>query len=101
MDSVDHSNDLLWYNFVVLKLAANPGLYENQKRCIEHEYGMINGVGDLKVRGAFVFYVKQRLGLHQSQEDEPPYQQHIVLSNREEVDNTIEVLAKLQANKLG
>lgn len=100
-NSINHSNDLLWHNFVVFKLAPHPKLNDNQKRCIEHEYGMIDGVCDFKVRGAFVFYVKQRLGLHQLPEEKPPYQQQIILTNREDVDNTIDVLNKLQANKLG
>lgn len=100
-DSVNHANDLLWHNFVVFKLAANPKLNDNQKKCIEHEYGMIDGVCDLNVRGAFVFYVKQRLGLNQLPNGKKPYQQHIVLANRDEIDNTIDVLTKLQANKLG
>lgn len=100
-DSINHANDLLWHNFVVFKLAPHPKLNDNQKRCIEHEYGMIDGVCDLKVRGAFVFYAKQRMGLHQLPEEKPPYQQQIILANRDEVDNTIDVLKKLQANKLG
>jgi predicted DNA-binding transcriptional regulator YafY len=99
-DSIKHENDLLWHNFVVLKLAPHPKLNKNQKQCIEREYGMTNGECELKVRAAFVFYVKQRLDLNQLPNAKAPKQQHIVLINTDEVDSTLEILKRLQTNRL-
>ena len=97
---IDHSNDLLWYNFVIFKLAPHPKLNKNQKKCIEREYGMINGECEFKVRAAFIFYVKQQLGLNNMPGSKDSKQQQIILANSVEVNQTQEILKNLQANKL-
>lgn len=98
---INHSDDLLWHNFVVFKLAPHPKLNKNQKLCIERDYGMIDGECEFKVRVAFIFYVKQQLGLNNMPESKDPKQQQIILANSEEVDHTLEILKRLQANRLG
>lgn len=97
---IDHSNDLLWHSYIRLKLIPHPKLNRNQQKCIEHEYGMVDGECELNTRAAFVFYLEKNLKLSQNSEGKSPNRYQIVLANREEVDSTIEILKRLQANKL-
>jgi len=86
---IDFSKDILWHRHVTFIIAPHPGFSEGQKRAIELDYGMENGIAHIKVRAAFVFYLKKRLGLDKGNENKPPHEQHIVLINHCEIEETM------------
>ncbi len=59
---VNPANDYNWNQFVTLKIAAHPDLTPDQRKIIEKEYNMIDGVAQLEVRVAFIYYVLLRFG---------------------------------------
>jgi predicted DNA-binding transcriptional regulator YafY len=73
------SHDADWESWVVLVIAANPGLPGAQKAIIERDYSMRGGRAELKVRRALAHYAKQRLGLDLDPAARTPQDQHIVL----------------------
>jgi len=93
---IDFSKDILWHWHVTFKIAPHPGFSEGQRKAIELDYGMENGIAYIKVRAAFVFYLKKRLGLDKGHEKKPPHEQHIVLINHREIE---EAMAQLSLSK--
>ncbi len=93
---IDFSKDILWHRYVTFKIAPHPGFSEGQKKAVELDYGMENGVAHIKVRAAFVFYLKKRLGLNKGHEKKQTHEQHIVLINHHEIE---EAMAKLSFSK--
>jgi hypothetical protein len=81
---VDATRDLLWNSEVVFKIAPHPDLSKDQKKMIEHEYGMEKGEKQFKVKAAFSFYVINRLRLDIEEK------KSIILVNREEIDAAVE-----------
>ena len=93
---IDFSKDILWHRHVTFEIAPHPGFSEGQKKAIELDYGMENGIAHIKVRAAFVFYLKKRLGLDKDHEKKQPHEQHIVLVNHREIE---EAMAQLSFSK--
>jgi predicted DNA-binding transcriptional regulator YafY len=73
-------NDVEWHTEVTLELESHPGLSVAQKRAIELDYGMTNGVVSLKCRQALLFYVLRHLHLDRT-ESGTPEQQQVVLKS--------------------
>lgn len=46
---------------------------------------MKNGVGEIKIRAAFYFYLEKRLGLQAGAEEKSAREQQIVILNRQEI----------------
>jgi hypothetical protein len=78
------AEDVEWNTELTLILAPHPGLTEGKRRAIELDYGMQNGVVELKCRQALLFYTLRRLGLS-AQESQSPEAQQIVLTNQTEL----------------
>lgn len=80
------SEDDKWNHFVTLQIAANPKLSTDQKKIVEKEYNMIDGVSQLKVRAAFIYYVLFRLRLENM--DDPRFlkNRNAVLLNYQEIE---------------
>lgn len=76
-------DDLVWKSFVDVLIAPHPGLSPGQRRVIEDDYCMTNGVARIPVRQALLPYLLQRLNL--IQEREHPEEQQVVLNNKEEI----------------
>ena len=76
-----------WRNFVHVKLGAHPGLTAAQKRVIEADYGMQQGILERTVRVALVPYYLQMLSLSRESADRAPAEQPLVLLNRAEIEN--------------
>lgn len=89
-DEVDISKDIWWHTLVTAKYSPHPKLNDAQKKVIEHDYGMKNGVGSIKVRAALYFYLERRLGLDKDCESRPPNIQQIILTNREEINKLLD-----------
>lgn len=83
---IDSSADRCWHNFIDVKIAPHPGLSEGQKRVVERDYGMENGIGTIKVRAALYFYLEKHLGLDEGCSSRPPKVQQIILVNRDEIN---------------
>jgi hypothetical protein len=79
-------NDRDWTTFIDLKIAPHPGLTAAQARAISLDYGLRGGSGTVRVRRALVFYALRQLGLDVAADARPAQEQHIVLTNREEVE---------------
>jgi len=84
-DVIDPSNDICWHNYIDVKIKPHPGLSEAQKKMVERDYGMENGIGTIKVRAALYFYLEKHLGLDEKCEARPPREQQIILINRDEI----------------
>jgi hypothetical protein len=86
---MDSSLNAVWQRYVTLKIGPHPGLTEAQKRIIEHDYGMMNGVATIEVRAALAFYLIWGLRLEAGDMERPSKSQQIVLLNREEIEEAL------------
>jgi hypothetical protein len=78
-------NDAAWNTEVTLKIGPHPDLSDAQKYVIGLDYGMADGVTQIKVRRAMLYYALKRLGLDTDPAARRPQDQQIVLLNREEI----------------
>lgn len=79
------SYDLEWHTFVDFKIKAHPGLNETQRRTIELDFGMEDGLLVVPSRIALAFYLERRLNLDLSDEEISPERKQIILINRAEI----------------
>ena len=82
---IDPVLDTDWVEKITLQIGAHPSLSDNQKRIIELDYGMTDGIAEVIVRKCLLFYNLKRLGLDTAPDSRAPQDQHIVLVNRSEV----------------
>ncbi len=87
---IDTADDILWQQYIMVKIAPHPKLSDSQKEIIERDYGMENGIAQINLRASFVFYLIKRLGLVEGHEKKLPNEQHIVLINRDEIETKLE-----------
>jgi predicted DNA-binding transcriptional regulator YafY len=92
---VDPTNDVVWNTMVALKIVAHPALDAAQKKAIERDFGMENGVLILNSRVALAYYVIRRLNLDLKEGQISPLRQQIFLTNMAEVEE-IEQKAKAE-----
>jgi WYL domain len=83
---VDPTNDVVWNTMVALKIVAHPALDAAQKKAIERDFGMKDGVLVLNSRVALAYYVIRRLNLDLTEWKIPPERQQIFLTNAAEVE---------------
>jgi len=81
----DPADDQAWTEEVTLKIGPHPHLSENQKRVFEMDYGMVDGVANITVRRALLYYALKRLGLDTDPAARLPHDQQIVLLNRNDI----------------
>ena len=81
----DSADDHAWREEVVLQIGPHPDLSDAQKRVFEMDYGMIDGVADIPVRRALLYYALKRLGLDTDPSARRPQDQQIVLLNRDAI----------------
>ncbi len=72
--------DVEWHTEVTLELEPHPRLSAAQKRAVELDYGMTNGVVSFKCRQALLFYALRHLHLDGA-ESGMPEQQQVVLKS--------------------
>lgn len=82
-------DDIDWRTFVRLVIAPHPRLTQAQSRAIAVDYGIRGSSTAIRVRRALLFYALKRLGLDVADDARPPSAQHIVLLNRDEINNTM------------
>jgi predicted DNA-binding transcriptional regulator YafY len=81
--------DHLWHEKVDVQIAPHPSLTESQQKIVAKDYGMSEGTAVLSIRYSMLFYVLKRLGLLRNPEKEDPRTQHIVVSNRQDVQSAL------------
>lgn len=81
----DQGQDTDWSETIILRISAHPDLSAGQKRVVELDYGMTDGIAELAVRKSLLFYNLKRLGLDTSPATRAAQDQHIVLQNADEV----------------
>lgn len=81
----DPANDHAWHEEVILEVGPHPDLSETQKRVFAMDYGMIDGVANISVRRALLYYALKRLGLDTDPGARRPQDQQIVLLNRDRI----------------
>ena len=72
---------------VVLKLKPHPELSKSQKKIIERDYGMSNGVLLFKVRESMLIYVLTQLRIDRFSNQRTAAEQQIVLENTEVLES--------------
>jgi predicted DNA-binding transcriptional regulator YafY len=90
-------DDRLWHQQFKLEIAPHPGLTASQKKVVAKDFGMAGGKGIISVRHAMLFYVLKRLNLLNDPEKEDPRQQHIVVVNKDEVRQALDLTDTPQA----
>jgi hypothetical protein len=77
--------DADWQTVVTLEIGPHPDLSDMQKKVIGLDYGMEDGLAQIKVRNALLYYTLKRLGLDTDPNVRKPQDQQIVLINRDEI----------------
>ncbi|WP_114217147.1 WYL domain-containing protein [Ochrobactrum sp. 3-3] len=77
--AADPEKDVDWVELITLRIAPHPALSPSQRRVIELDYGMQNGMAEINVRRAFLYYALRRLGLDTDPAARKPQDQQIVL----------------------
>jgi hypothetical protein len=85
----DPERDTDWSTSVGLVIAPHPDLTPAQARAIAIDYGIRGQTVTIPVRRALLFYALKRLGLDTAPGARPPHEQHIVLVNREEIEDAL------------
>jgi hypothetical protein len=75
--------DQAWHTLVVVRLGPHPDFSPAQRQVIEHDYGMVNGEVQIRVRQAMLLYLLNTLRLDEEAADRPPEVQQVVLLNPE------------------
>lgn len=75
-------DDHRWNNFFDVVLKPNDEFSEAQKRTIERDYGMNNGVCIIPVRLALLYYFDKRMRLDVSAEKDRPKERPLVVENQ-------------------
>jgi hypothetical protein len=80
------SDDMEWNTLVELNITAHPGLAEEQKRAIEHDFGIKDGSLKIKTRLALAFYFIKRLNLDIDDKTISPARKQIFLTNLPQIE---------------
>ena len=81
----DPADDLAWTEEVVLEIGPHPDLSNAQRMVFEMDYGMVDGIAQIPVRRALLYYALKRLGLDTDPAARRPQDQQIVLLNRDAI----------------
>ncbi|MGQ0801268.1 MAG: WYL domain-containing protein [Pseudomarimonas sp.] len=75
--------DGAWSQLFTMELAPHPDLPEGQKRAIEMDFGMIDGMIGIEMRLCLTEYFERQYGLDIPREALPAWRRQVVLNNRE------------------
>ncbi len=82
---IDPKQDTGWQREVTLRLAPHPALKGGQRRVVELDFGMTDGVVEVKTRLCLAYYLERQFGLDRDPSAVKPERQQIVLANREQL----------------
>lgn len=94
---INSKQDEAWHSKITVLVVPHPDLSENQQRVVELDYGMKDATLGITTRKAFLYYVLKRLGLDLPIGTRSAKDQHIVLLNREEIDEALSVSQQRRA----
>jgi predicted DNA-binding transcriptional regulator YafY len=80
---IDPALDGAWHQRFTMELAPYPGLPEGQKRAIEMDFGMRDGMVGIEMRLCLTEYFERHYGLDIPRETLPVWRRQIVLNNRD------------------
>jgi hypothetical protein len=83
--NVPSSLDGAWTRFVTLRLGTNQQLSKGQQRALELDYGMTDGVIDVRMRLSTVYYFIRHFGFDLDADTMSPERRQIVWLNRDEI----------------
>lgn len=86
---INPSDDYNWNHFVTLKIAAHPDLTPDQRKIIEKEYNMSEGIALVRVRAAFIYYMLLRYRLENEDDKRFLKNKNAILLNYEEIEEYI------------
>lgn len=84
------ADDYVWQEFTTVVLKPHPGLNEDQQKVVARDYGMRKNQLFVEIRLALLYYFLKRLNLDFSEEQRPAREQHIVLTNGDEVKEALD-----------
>jgi predicted DNA-binding transcriptional regulator YafY len=87
--AVSPSQDYKWNRFFTLQIGAHPDLSPDQRKVIEKEFNMKNGILDIKVRAAFVYYVIIKFSIAYDKSLSFPKNKSLTLLNYKEIQEYI------------
>lgn len=82
----DNEDDKLWQDRFQVSLAPNPALSESQRAIIAQDYEMKQGVAEVPVRKALLYYFHKRLRLDVADKLDNPHEIPVVVANRAAFD---------------
>jgi hypothetical protein len=85
-DVIDPEDDLEWQFQVTARLEPHPDLEEDQRRVVESDYDMENGILEVKMRLCLAFYFVKQFGLDADIEPGSALRHHLVLKNGTEIE---------------
>ena len=87
----DLPEDKKWNTTIVLRIGPHPDLEPHQKSVIERDYKMKNGILEMRVKEAMLFYAKKMLGFDDKDHiKRPSYAQQLILLSEEKDDEPSE-----------
>lgn len=79
------ADDRAWSVFAEVRIRPSPGLTDAERRAVELEFGMQDGVARFRVRGAFVPGMLERLGVARNPRSPGPGSRRVALMNPDEL----------------
>lgn len=80
------ADDRLWHDRFKVALSPNPALGESQRAVIAQDYEMSEGIAEVSVRKALLYYFQKRLRLDVADKLDNPHEVPVVVANRAEFD---------------
>jgi len=74
-----------WSTYVILQLAPHPALTDHERKVVELDYGMSNGLAHIHTRACLFRYLEWHLRLDLDDMPRPAARNQVVLRNRAEV----------------
>ena len=82
---IDPKQDTGWSREVILRLAPHPDLKGGRRRAVELDFGMTDGVVEIKTRLCLTYYLERQFGLDRDPSTVEPERQQVILANRDEL----------------
>ena len=86
---INPADDVGWQREVTLKLAPHPDLKDGNRRVVELDFGMVNGIVAVTTRVCMAYYFMRQMGLDRDLSKVLPERQQLVLVNRDEIEAAI------------
>lgn len=86
---IDPALDEGWTREITFRIAPHPDMNEGARQAIELDFGMENGVVEVRTRICLAHYLERQLGLDLDPKTLGSDRQQIVLVNRAEIDEAI------------